>query len=55
MHVMNDEHSLSDEPRVTGHDRAVERGILDEEARIAYSDRLPTSSLDLFDPGFLLD
>lgn len=36
-------------------DHAVERGILDEEARIAFADRLSTHSLDLFDPGFLRD
>lgn len=35
--------------------RDVEHGILDEEARIACSNRRPVCSLDLYDPGFLLD
>lgn len=40
---MNDAPLPSDQFKVADLDRAVERGILDEEARIAYSDRLPAS------------
>jgi hypothetical protein len=45
----------SDSFTVDAVDRDVEHGILDEEARIACSNRLSGYSLDLCDPGFLLD